>query len=350
MKTIAIIGAGMMGSAMGIPAGDRGHEVRLVGTPLDMDIIEHARQTGRHLTMNRPLPEGTRYYQFDEARKALWGADLVIGGVSSFGIDWFAREAVPLIPDGLPVLMVTKGLARHPDGRLEAFPHLLARQTGRKHAFCAVGGPCTSYELADRQQASVVFCGEDIASLRLLRETLRTDYYHISLSRDIMGVECAAAMKNAYALAVCLAVGLHEREHGKLAVPAYNPQAALFAQSVREIRRMLKLLGGGDENIVYAAGDLYVTVFGGRTRKLGVLLGRGLSIRDALAQLEGITLESVVIAMRTAEALRALAQRGEANIGDFPLLMHIGDLLEGNATVDIPWASFEAEDNGTDCL
>ena len=37
MSIITIIGAGMMGSAMSIPASDNGHEVRLVGTPLDRD-------------------------------------------------------------------------------------------------------------------------------------------------------------------------------------------------------------------------------------------------------------------------------------------------------------------------
>ena len=38
MEIITIVGAGMMGSAMAIPAHDNGHEVRLVGTPLDREI------------------------------------------------------------------------------------------------------------------------------------------------------------------------------------------------------------------------------------------------------------------------------------------------------------------------
>lgn len=59
-------------------------------------------------------------------------------------------------------------------------------------------------------------------------------------------------MKNAYALAVTLAVGMAEKRDGKL---HYNSQAALFAQSVREMRRLLKLVGGADENIVYGAGE-----------------------------------------------------------------------------------------------
>ena len=86
-------------------------------------------------------------------------------------------------------------------------------------------------------------------------------------------------MKNAYALAVTLAVGMAEKRDGKL---HYNSQAALFAQSVREMRRLLKLVGGGDDNIVFGAGDLYVTVFGGRTRLIGTLLGRGMSF-DAVS-------------------------------------------------------------------
>ena len=79
----------------------------------------------------------------------------------------------------------------------------------------------------------------------------------------------------------------------------YNSQAALFGQSVREMRKLLALVGGGDDNIVYGAGDLYVTVFGGRTRLIGTLLGRGMSFPEAMEELDGITLESIVIATRT---------------------------------------------------
>ena len=35
MSIVTIIGSGMMGSALAFPARENGHEVRLVGTPLD---------------------------------------------------------------------------------------------------------------------------------------------------------------------------------------------------------------------------------------------------------------------------------------------------------------------------
>ena len=40
MATVVIVGAGMMGSALAFPARENGHEVRLVGTHLDREIIE----------------------------------------------------------------------------------------------------------------------------------------------------------------------------------------------------------------------------------------------------------------------------------------------------------------------
>src|ERR1017187_4518193 len=179
-----------------------------------------------------------------------------------------------------------------------------------------------------------------LRSLARLKKLLATPYYHISLSTDVIGVECAVAMKNCYALGVSLAAGLEESKHGVGCAQTYNPQAALFGQSVKEMARLLKLLGGKDESLVYAAGDLYVTIFGGRTRKLGTLLGRGLPFARAMEELAGITLESVAITTTVARVLRRLAAKGKARLSDFPLLIHIDEIINYGATVAIPWESF----------
>ena len=344
MSIITIVGAGMMGSAIGFPASDNGHEIRLVGTPLDREIIEHARRTGEHLTLRRRLPERFRYYQIEELDEALAGAELLVSGVSSFGVDWFLEEILPVIQETLPVLAVTKGMQDTEDGELIPYPHLYAKKLDRRLSLNAVGGPCTSYELADHDPTEVCFCGEDMEVLRRIKALFETNYYHVSLSTDVVGVECAVAMKNAYALAVTLAVGLSERTEGVGGTLHYNSQAGLFGQSVREMRRLLALVGGGEENIVYGAGDLYVTVFGGRTRLIGTLLGRGLSFERAMEELEGVTLESIVIATRTARAVRRLIELGRAKAEDFPLLLHVDDIISRGAQVASPWSSFETEE------
>ena len=346
MSIITIVGAGIMGSAMSFPARDNGNEVRLVGTPLDREIIEHARATGEHLTLKRRLPEGIKFYQIEELPVDLKGADMLLGGVSSFGVDWFVENILPVIPEDLPVLSITKGMMDTEDGRLIPYPHLYRDRLaakGLKRRLSAVGGPCTSYELADHDPTEVCFCGDEIEVLRWYKQLFETDYYHISLSTDVVGVECAVAMKNAYALGVSLAIGLSERIEGIGGKEHYNSQAALFGQSVREMRRLLALVGGLDDNIVLGAGDLYVTVFGGRTRMIGKLLGRGLSFEDAMNELKGVTLESIVISTRTARAIRARIARGEARPEDYPLLLHIDDIINHGAPVNVPWNCFETE-------
>ncbi len=141
---------------------------------------------------------------------------------------------------------------------------------------------------------------------------------------------------------MALAVGLAERREGEGAIH-YNSQAALFGQSVKEMAKMLELVGGGAENIVYGAGDLYVTIYGGRTRQIGILLGRGLTFRQALDILKDDTLESFVIATNAANALRKMIEQGKAAKEDFPLLFHIDGIINKGAEVDIPWKAFETE-------
>ena len=110
----------------------------------------------------------------------------------------------------------------------------------------------------------------------------------------------------------------------------------MFGQGVKEMIHLLELIHGGPENIIHGAGDLYVTVFGGRTRKIGTLLGRGLTFDQAMEELQGVTLESIVIATRTARAVRKLAERGVVSLDDFPLLMHVDAIINEGAEVDIP--------------
>ncbi|MBV4440923.1 glycerol-3-phosphate dehydrogenase [Clostridium tyrobutyricum] len=346
MKIITTIGAGQMASALSFPAVENGNTVRLVGTPLDRDIINTGKSKGFHPTLKRQLPEnGIEYYQIEDVERALKGADVVICGVSSFGIDWFVDNILPIIPEDIPLLSVTKGMLDMEDGTMINYPEYFESKlvSNKNLSINAIGGPCTSYELADKDHSLVTFCGENIETLRMLKNIFEAPYYHISLSTDVKGVECAVALKNAYALGVSLAIGLAIGRDGS-GIEHYNSQAGLFGQGVREMKHLLKIAGGGEDNIVLSAGDLYVTVFGGRTRKIGTLLGRGFSFEEAMEQLKGVTLESIVIATRTARGVRHMAERGIVKLEEFPLLLHVDNIINSGASAaDIPWQSFETE-------
>lgn len=60
MAVIAIVGAGMMGSALAFPARENQNEVRLVGTHLDREIIDACKSTNRHPKFVKDFPQGDR--------------------------------------------------------------------------------------------------------------------------------------------------------------------------------------------------------------------------------------------------------------------------------------------------
>ena len=342
-KVIAIIGSGMMGSALAFPAAENGHEVRLVGTHLDRDIIDECRRSNKHPKFDRAFPVGVKYYQIEEYREAVAGADFVIGGVSSFGVDWFLNEILVNLDPRLPVLSVTKGLINLEDGTLISYPDYWRselKKRGVDREVCAVGGPCTSYELVFHDQTEVAFCGRDTVSLRLFKETLSTSYYHVSLTHDVIGLESAVALKNAYALAVAMTIGLVNRHHGADAGLHYNSQAGAFYQAVKEMRRLLKIQQATEDCEDIGIGDLYVTVYGGRTRRIGILLGEGKSYSEAMDILAGVTLESLVVARRVAKAIYRKAELGQVSLQDFPMLVHANDVLDNGKDAELPWETF----------
>ena len=342
-KVITIIGSGMMGSALAFPARENGNEVRLVGTHLDKEIIDNCKAHGQHLKFNVPFPEGVKYYYVEDWKEAAEGADFIIGGVSSFGVDWFLEKILSELDPSVPVLSVTKGLINLEDGTLISYPEYWKRELAKKgihREICAIGGPCTSYELVFHDQSEVAFCGKDTATLHMMKEAMQTSYYHISLTNDVEGLESAVALKNGYALAVAMTIGLVNRHHGENAGLHYNSQAAAFYQAVKEMRYLLEMQGASRNCENIGIGDLYVTVYGGRTRKIGILLGEGKSYQEALDILAGVTLESLVVSRRVWTAMVRKAELGKADLSLFPMLRHAAEVLDKGKDAELPWEDF----------
>ena len=333
----------MMGSALAFPARENGNEVRLVGTPLDREIIDNCKKTGQHPKFDRPFPAGVTYYQFEDWKKAMEGVDFVIGGVSSFGVDWFLEEVLAKMDPSIPVLSVTKGLINLEDGTLISYPDYWKRELSKKgiHRHVnAIGGPCTSYELVYHDQTEVAFCGEDTAEIRMMKEAMQTSYYHVSLTNDVIGLESAVALKNGYALAIAMTIGLVNRHHGPEAGLHFNSQAGAFYQAVKEMRLLLEMQGASRDCENIGIGDLYVTVYGGRTRKVGILLGEGKTYQEAMDILAGVTLESLVVARRVYQAMGRKAELGKADLAQFPMLCHAAAVLDKGKDAELPWELF----------
>lgn len=100
------------------------HKAIPLGTHLDREIIGECLKSNKHPKFDRPFPKGIEFLQIENLEKALADANVVIGGVSSFGVEWFADTVLPVIPESAAVITVTKGLMDTPDGKLLTYPDL----------------------------------------------------------------------------------------------------------------------------------------------------------------------------------------------------------------------------------
>ena len=62
MAKIAILGAGIMATALTTPLTDNGHTVALVGTHLDEEIVTSIQTTGIHPNLDLKVPAGVTAY------------------------------------------------------------------------------------------------------------------------------------------------------------------------------------------------------------------------------------------------------------------------------------------------
>jgi len=344
MARIAILGAGMMGSALSLPLIDRGHELRLIGTHLDTEIIAALQAGGEHPTLRFPLPSALIPFQVSELSRALDGVDAIALGVSSAGVRWAGRALAPWLRAGIPLLMVSKGLV-YESSRFEILPDVLKQQLPPELAVepVAVGGPCIAGELARRVETCVVFTGRDAESVRAWAELARGPYYHVFTSSDPVGTEVCAALKNAYAMGVGFAAGLHEKGGGSAgSVAMHNCEAALYAQAILEARALVTFLGGDPEcaSGLPFAGDLNVTCNGGRTGRFGRFLGRGLGRAGAISAMNGATLECLEILETLRTGLSQLERTSRFELAALPFLAHMLEVALDDRPVAIPYERF----------
>ncbi|CAA9541445.1 MAG: Glycerol-3-phosphate dehydrogenase [NAD(P)+] [uncultured Thermomicrobiales bacterium] len=318
MARVTILGAGDMGTALATPLAANGHDVRLWGTHLDREIVGLLQGGGPHPRLKTPLPAGVRVFADGEAGAALAGAEIAVVAVTSSAVRSVIAPLASRLAGVGTLLTVAKGFERGPDGQVLLLPDVLRRHhTG---PVVAVGGPSKANEVAAGQPTAVVFAGEDAAAVARCRDAFATESYHVESSADPVGVEVAAAMKNAYAVALGVADGL-ERRTGR---PHHNLKAALFPRAVAEMGALAAALGGQATTVagLAGAGDLQVTITSGRNRLLGERIGGGEAAAAAAAALAGggTTIEGYAAAAFGHELATAAVASGRAAPGTFPVL------------------------------
>lgn len=346
MTTITVLGSGIMASALSVPLTDNGHTVRLVGTFLDRDIIDRIQDDGVHPGLDVELPSSVEAFQLEQLAEALDGAEVVMSGVNSFGVEWAGQQLAPLLRPGQHVVTIAKGMAADQNGDLRILPDLLAAPVPEdvrdQVSWTAIVGPSIAGEVAVRRHTCVLFAGQDADAVDRMIELFRTDAYHVWPSTDIVGAEVSAALKNCFALGVGIANGALETLDDDSPYQNHNFAAALFAQGASETGRMVELLGGegSSAHILPTVGDMYVTSAGGRNVRVGRLLGAGWTFSDAREALGNPTLEGAACIDVVGGALPKLTERGVIGGHEFPLLRHLYEVVGLAQPLDVPWHTF----------
>lgn len=338
-RTIAILGAGAMGSALATPAADGGHEVRLWGTWLDDDLLDAVEQGLPHPRTAVPLDPRVKTYRSGQLAEALDGADYVVFSISSDGVMDVLGKTAPHLRPGQILGITTKGFVRR-DGEIITLPDAVAEVLHRNAPdgsldlpLVAIGGPCKANEVAARRPTAAVHACASPGVAEYSRTLFATEAYAVEESDDPIGVEVAAALKNIYAIALGICQGLVE--HG--GEPYHDLQAAAFASAVTEMVRLAGALGGRAETVTGLAGvgDLEVTALSGRNRVYGTRIGAGQSPHEALTAMReaGQTVEGFPAAFLARELVDQLVRAGALpGWSAMPLLQQIADLLGGQTS------------------
>ena len=183
---------------------------------------------------------------------------------------------------GKTIFSALKGVV--PESHLIVSEHL---NQVYKVPFSKIGiitGPCHAEEVAlEKLSYLTVACkNQDIGES--MRESLDTKFIKAKLSKDSLGVEYAAMLKNIYAIVAGISHGLGYGD---------NFQSVLISNSLREMREFIKTIYKvkRDINDTEYLGDLLVTSYStfSRNRTLGNMLGKGYSLKAAISEMSMIS-------------------------------------------------------------
>jgi glycerol-3-phosphate dehydrogenase (NAD(P)+) len=348
MGEMVILGAGVMGSAMAVPAAACGHRVKLVGTHLDEEIVRSVAGNGFHQRLQITLPSAVSAHRHVDFAATLGpDTDVILLGVASAGVDWAIERLAEALPRPIPVLMITKGLST--DGEeIRVLPHIVRERLRSARGFdvpvMAIGGPCIAGELAAERDTSVVITGNDTDLLERTLGFLGAPFYHARPSDDVIGVEVCAAFKNFYAIGVGWSTG-HLERYGKASNGAmmHNLTSGLFNQALLELNILVSALGGTSASVygLPGVGDLYVTCQAGRNSRMGRLLGLGLTYSDAKANhMAQDTVEGAELARTMGPTLDRMFERGRLDAARMPLTRAVVDSVYRNQPFEFDWQRF----------
>jgi glycerol-3-phosphate dehydrogenase (NAD(P)+) len=313
--TLSVLGAGSWGTALAALAARNGAPTRLWGRDaVALANIAASRRNLRYLPELELPPElGCE----EDLAAAVRQAGIVLIVVPSHAFAPLLDAIAPLLAPQAAIAWASKGFEPG-TGR---FLHELVNERLPGRPAAVVTGPSFAREVAAGMPSAVTVHSNDEVFATRLCQLLHAPNFRAYSGSDVLGAELGGAMKNVLAVATGVADGM---------ALGLNARAGLITRGMNEMLRLGKALGARPETLMGLAGlgDLVLTCTGdlSRNRRLGLALGRGRMLDEALREI-GQVVESVLAAD---EVIRLADKHGL----DLPISSAVQAVLHGEVTPD----------------
>lgn len=284
MKKVCILGAGSWGTAQAVLLGKNVPQVVLWGRIEDgLEDMARFRENRRFLP-GVSLPDNVEL--LPDLEEALKGSEMVVCAVPSQVLRSVLINIKDLLPSNAYLVNTAKGIEIETGMRLSQVAQDVLGDEIR-HRFAVLSGPSHAEEVARDVPTAVTVAAHDRSTAVYVQDAFMAPMFRVYTNPDVAGVELGGALKNIIALAAGIVDGLGYGD---------NTKAALLTRGLTEITRMGEAMGGSPRTFsgLSGMGDLVVTCGSrhSRNRLAGELIGRGLSLGKALAEV-GMVVEGV---------------------------------------------------------
>lgn len=294
MKKATVFGAGSFGTAIASVLAANFDEVVLWGR--DAALIEALNRTHENASYLPGLALSPKIRGSSDFAEAVSRTELVVVAIPSQATRELLGRATGLIPLGVPVVTVAKGIE---NGTLCTMTEVLEQCLPEAYYphIAVLSGPSFAKEMVLRMPTVVTIASRFEATARAAQAMFSSDAFRTYSSNDVVGVQVGGALKNVIAIAAGMSDGLGL---------GHNSRAAIITRGLAEITRIAVRMGGNPLTMSGLAGmgDLVLTCTGelSRNRKVGVELGRGKSLNDILKEMK-----QVAEGVKTAQSARDLS-------------------------------------------
>ena len=146
-----------------------------------------------------------------------------------------------------------------------------------------ISGPTHAEEIANEKLSYLTIGSSNKDICDFLSEKLKSSYVKTSISKDVIGIEYSAALKNIYSILVGISIGLGYGD---------NFISVLISHCSKEMIKFIKSIDNVKRDFSHSAyiGDLLVTTYSSfsRNRTFGKMIGDGHSVNESISKMSMI--------------------------------------------------------------